>query len=325
MAKFPVEPTDKDGIIDAVNNLLSGPSGLGQNFAGFTNPPIQYYDNASQEKYDLPLDIPTNTPAYLTGNFRTPFTNDSSATKTYVAPIALAFSEYIDSRTAKYTFAETQATPPFAIGNPVIVEGVSSNYNGRQSPTGVVECTTDYVITRFNGDGLTYPAAGGGVIYYDAFFNGALVSTDCQAKVTVNGATDRVFISGQLNNLLTYTATTASEFEYTVTITRRTAFNNNDPINPDFVFGDSATVAVKNYFFKVPAGSGTIPPTPGADSFYNAPYPIETIFTSIIDTPGLGYYWYILEVEIDVKTGSDVVFTQSKFGNRSMSVQVVKQ
>lgn len=324
MAKFPVEHSDTDGVLEAVNNLLSGPSGLGQNFAGFTNPPIQYYDNDAQRKYGLPIDIPTNTPAYLTGNFRTPFTNDSSATKTYVAPIALAFSEYIDSRTAKFTFAETQATPPFAIGNPVIVVGVNGNYNGRQSPTGVVECTTSYVIARFNGDGNTYPAAGGGSIYYDAFFRGALVSTDCQAKVTVNGATDRVFISGQLNNLLSYTCTTDSEFEYSVTITRRTAFNNNDPVNPDFLFGDSATVAVKNYFLKVPAGSGTIPPAPDSTSYFKTASPLETIFTSIIDTPGLGYYWYILEIEIDVTQG-DVVFTQSKFFNRSMSVQVVKQ
>lgn len=324
MAKYPVESKDQDGIIDAVNNLLSGPSGLGQNFAGFTNPTIEYYDEATLAKYDLPAQIPTNTPAYLTGNFRTPFTNDSSTTKTYVAPIALALSQYIDSRTAKYTFAETQPAPPFAIGNPVIVAGVNGNYNGRNSPTGVVECTTDYVIARFNGDGFVYPAAGGGTIFYDAFFRGALVSTDCQAKVTVNGATDRVFISGQLNNLLSYTCTTDSEFEYTVTITRRTAFPNNDPINPDFVFGDSSTVAVKNYFIKVPAGAGTIPPEPDSASYYLSAPPLETIFTSIIDTPGLGYYWYILEVEIDIISG-DVVFPQSKFFNRSMSVQVVKQ
>jgi len=323
MAKFPVENSDKDGILEAVNSLLAGPSGLGQNFSGFTNPPIQYLDNATQEKYDLPLDIPTNTPAYLTGNFRTPFTNDSSATKTYVAPIPLAFSEYIDSRTVKFTFATTQAAPPFAIGNPIIITGVNSDYNGRQSPTGVVECTTQYVIARVNGDGNVYPTAGGGSVYYDAFLRGAFVSTDCQAKVTVNGATDRVFISAQLNNLLSYTCTTDSEFEYSVMINRRTAFNNNDPINPDFLFGDVSTVVVKNYMCKVAAGSGTFPTLGDNSDFTEAP-PIETIFTAIIDTPGLGYYWYILEVEIDIKDG-DVVFTQNKFTNRSMSVQVVKQ
>jgi hypothetical protein len=323
MAKYPVETKDQDGVIDAVNNLLSGPSGLGQNFAGFTNPPIQYYDADILAKYNLPEQIPANTPAYLTGNFRAPFTNDSSATKTYVAPIALALSQYIDSRTAKFTFAETQPAPPFAVGNPIRVEGVNDIYNGNYTPTGVTECTTEYVIARFNGDGTVSPAAGGGQVLYDAFRRGALVSTDANAKVTVNGGTDRVFISAQLNNTLSYTCTSDSEFIYTVLITRRTAFPNDDPINPDFVFGESATVAVKNYSCKVATGSGTFPTLDSTADYTVAP-PIETIFTAIIDTPGLGYYWYILEVEIDITAG-DVVFTQSKFGNRSMSVQVVKQ
>ena len=321
MAKYPVETKDTDGVIDAVNNLLSGPSGLGQNFAGFTNPVIQYFDNTGQT--DLPSLIPVNTPAYLTGNFRAPFTNDNSTTKTYVAPIALALSQYIDSRTAKYTFAETQPLPPFATGNPIRITGVNGNYNGTNSPTGVVECTTEYVIARFNGDGNVYPAAGGGSVLYDAFAGGAFVSTDCQAKVTVNGATDRVFISAQLNNTLSYTCTTDSEFIYSVMITRREAFPNDDPINPDFVFATARQVVVKNYSCKVAAGAGTFPTLDSTADYTVAP-PIETIFTAVIDTPGLGYYWYILELEIDVIDG-DVNFTQNKFGNRSMSVQVVKQ
>ena len=321
MAKYPVETKDNDGVIDAVNNLLSGPSGLGQNFAGFSNPVIQFRDNTGQT--DLPSFIPVNTPAYITGNFRAPFTNSSSATKTYVAPIALAFSEYIDSRTAKLTFAETQPAPPFAVGNAIRVEGVNNAYNGDYTPTGVTECTTDYVIVRFNGNGFTYPAAGGGQVLYDAFRGGAFVSTDANAKVTVNSATDRVFISAQLNNTLSYTCTTDSEFIYTVVITRRIAFPNDDPINPDFVFGEAYNAVVKNYSCKVAAGSGTFPTLDSTADYTVAP-PLETIFTAIIDTPGLGYYWYILEIEIDITKG-DVVFTQSKLGNRSMSVQVVKQ
>ena len=321
MAKYPVETKDSDGIIDAVNNLLSGPSGLGQNFAGFTNPVIQYFDNTGQ--YDLPEEVPTNTPAYLTGNFRAPFTNNSSATKTYVAPIPLAFSEYIDSRTAKLTFAETQPSPPFAVGNAIRVEGVNDIYNGNYTPTGVTECTTEYVIARFNGDGTTYPAAGGGQVLYNAFRRGEFVSTDCQAKVVVNGGTDRVFISAQVNNTLSYTCTTDSEFVYSVMITRREALPNDDPINPDFVFVEANNAVVKNYSCKVAAGSGTFPTLDSTADYTVAP-PLETIFTAVIDTPGTGYYWYILELQITIVSG-DVVFTQSKLGNRSMSVQVVKQ
>ena len=57
MSKFPVEYNDQDSnaVVDAVNYVLSGPSGLGQNFSGFSN-----YNSV-----------------YLTGNYRQPFTTFS--------------------------------------------------------------------------------------------------------------------------------------------------------------------------------------------------------------------------------------------------------
>ena len=48
MAQYPVE--DTAGLFEAVNYLLSGPSGLGQNFQGFSS----------------------YQPAYVTGTFRQP-------------------------------------------------------------------------------------------------------------------------------------------------------------------------------------------------------------------------------------------------------------
>ena len=55
MAKFPVELDDDEGQADAINYLLSGPSGLGQNFAGFSENGVNWY--------------------WLTGNYRPPFTS----------------------------------------------------------------------------------------------------------------------------------------------------------------------------------------------------------------------------------------------------------
>ena len=49
MATFPVQSGSEQNIIDGLNYVLSGPSGLGQNFAGFSS----------------------YTPAWLTGNYRT--------------------------------------------------------------------------------------------------------------------------------------------------------------------------------------------------------------------------------------------------------------
>ena len=61
MAKFPIDYTSKDSeeIVDAVNYLLSGPSGLGQNFDG-----VNYFE-----------------PSWLTGALRTPTTIRPYATR----------------------------------------------------------------------------------------------------------------------------------------------------------------------------------------------------------------------------------------------------
>lgn len=316
MAKFPVEMTDQEGIVEAINYTLSGPAGLGQDFQGFSSAATPYSGNAP----------PFNETAYLTGNFRPPFTNLDATTSTYVAPIALSQSEYIDSRTIKLTFAETQAEPPFALGNVPLVTGISPEepYNAvNGSSTGVIVCTTDYVIVRINGNGRTYPNGYGGQIQYRAFGPGVFVSTDCNAKVTVTGGSDRVFISAQLDNILAYTATETSTITYTVMINRRVGSINDDPTNPDYRFAFDQTVSVKNYYMQVDAGSGTLPP-PEVATYKVGVWPLETIFASVIDTPPPGYYWYLIELQIDT-TGGDAVITQNQLSNRGLTVQVVKQ
>jgi len=314
MAKFPVDVNDEDGIVEGLNYVLSGPAGLGQNFQGYSS-------NVTQGTNDA---APLNPPAYLTGNFRTPYVNDNIATKTYVAPISLKQSQYLDARTVKFTFKTTQDTVPFAIGNNIEVVGASAIYDGVYNPIGVIACTTDDVTVRVTGDGKTYPDAFTGTVSYDAFGGFAFVSTGVGAKVTVNGGTDKVFISAQLNNVLTFESTSTSVFNYTVMINRRTAFPTNDKTNPDFVFGDVQTISTKSYYVAGDAPGGTIPPAAGPTSYFIGTQPLETIFTSIIDNPPVGYYWYIVVIEID-NMGGDGVITQSVLTNRSISVQVVKQ
>ena len=314
MAKFPVELGDAEGIVEAVNYTLSGPAGLGQNFQGFSSNVVQGTNDSA----------PLNEPMYLTGNFRTPFVSDDPTTTTYVAPIALLSSEYTDARTIKFTFETTQAAAPFALGNNVEVDSVNADYNGFYSQTGVIQCTVDFVLVRITGNGQTYPTAFGGIISYNAFSGFAFVSTDVGAKVTVNSVTDRVFISAQLNNVLYYDCSLTTVFNYTVMINRRAAFPTNDPTNPDYVFGDTTTISTKNYYMQVGPGSGTLPPPPEPGSYQIGNQPLETIFTSIIDTPPVGFYWYIVDIEIDTM-GGDGVITYSELTNRSISVQVVKQ
>jgi len=288
MAKFPVEINDEDGIIDAINNLLSGPGGLGQNFAGFSS----------------------YTPAWLTGNFRVPYALSSEAQLT-VAPIALSQSEMLDGRTWKFTFATEQAKAPFALGNGIeVADSTDSFYNDTYSTIGVTECTTTYVIARTVNSYDVIAAAPGGTV---ALTTGSGdLSTDANARVTVTGGNDRVFISGQLLNTIGYTvASGPATLEYAVTINRYAGEPNNDPVNPDFVFTNKTKVSERVYTISGLTGTGTIDDK-------------ETIFTSILDVPNVGYYWYILEVKFNFTSGTAVVNT-SKFGLRSLSVQVVKE
>ena len=269
MSQFPINTPQ--GVYEAVNYLASGPAGLGQDFQGFSD----------------------YNPAYLTGNFRKPFTQPT-ADNLYVAPIALSSSQMLNGHTWKFTFASPQATPPFSPGNNIDVEGVTSSpvdwYNGIYSPVGVVQCTTTYVICQ---TAKSYPlqsaGTGGYVTYTNLDYN---MSTDCNARVTVTGAQDRVFISAQLDNIISYIVSTGSDdLVYTVAVNRYKGYINNDPINPDYIFDLDSTVALKTYTYSSLSGTGTLALN-------------ETIFTTLLDEPAPGYYWYILEVQFTSTGGN---------------------
>jgi hypothetical protein len=95
-----------------------------------------------------------------------------------------------------------------------------------------------------------------------------------------------------------------------VAINRYKAIPNGDPTNQDFLFNFDENVAIKTYNF-TNLTSGTTSLT-------------ETVFTTILDEPNIGYYWYILDVAFEFTSGSGDV-TYSKMGLRGLSAQVVKQ
>jgi len=358
---YPIENIASSQALDGLNYVLSGPSGLGQDFQGF-----QSY-----------------APAWLTTNFRAPFTTPglirlaegvsgqttltitngvqgivigmtvtgpgigAAATVTaiadnvvslnvantadlydfyvtfapaviprvYVAPIALGPSAWLDPYTWRHEFLVPEAAPPFVPGNNITVNGVTpSDYNGGYTPIGVVECTTDYVIARtqsaFPDPG---PGSGGTVDLYNTtqYPSEFVLSTDCNLKVTVTGPTDRVFISAQLLNTISYTATGSSDLLYTVSINRYFGEPNSDPVNPGFFFIFEERITERQYTFTGLTGTGTLSP-------------VETIFSTFVDTGiDAGYYWYILDVSFQRQSG-DIEVTESEFGLRSMTTQVVK-
>jgi len=299
-AKYPVDVGDSEGIVDAVNYLLSGPSGLGQNFAGFS----------------------TYTPGYLTGNFRIPFSQTTPA-ELYVAPISVSYAEQLDDRTIKYYFSGAPlASAPFSLGNGLTITGITpSTYNSADlrnagysiAQIGVVECTDSYVIVRTVA-AITTPLgtySSGGSIEYSSM--DTLISTDCDVRVTVTGGTDRVFISAQLDQLISYDVLVGTpDMTVYVDITRYKAFTNDNPTNPDYIFDEPYTVTEKVYEY-TGLSTGSLPL-------------IETVFTSVIDTPPPGYYRYIVEVYFQTfGVSTDIYVTEDELRLRSISAQVVKQ
>jgi len=402
MASYPVEAADTSGMVDAVNNLLSGPGGLGQDFSGF----------ASFEQ------------AYLTGNFRTPYTKLAPFNSTtnviprlYVALIPLSTSQMLSGNTWQFTFATAQAEPPFVIGQGITVSDVvdgtqepseftftgtksvlgsettypgifpttltgsgtglelnitllasgavaytisnttieieeggtgyivgdtvkvlgtalggttpandltltvlhtSGYYDNTFNPIGVVSCSTTQVIARTQGSfAIVAPGSGGDCSYEftsqgESGGSGYDISTDCNSKVVVTGGTDRVFVAGQLNNTISYTATTLSDLYYTVKISRYRGQPNTNLVNPGFVFLPDETVASIEYEFLALNGTGTLPV-------------VDTVFSTLVDADiAPGYYWYILDVNFFNTTG-DLQVTTCELAQRSFTAQVVKQ
>jgi hypothetical protein len=305
MPTYPIEAGDSEAIANGLNYVLSGPSGLGQNFQGFSAYSAAPFPGAA-------------TTSFLTGNYRPPFTQPTEALL-YVPFIDYNYGEMLDGQTWKFTFVSAQASPPYSLGQPLeITDSTDPYYDGRYT-IGVVECTTTYVILRSAGIfTVVAPTTFGTINWFntgatDNDGNPRYSSTDCNAKVTVTGASDRVFVAAQLNNVISYETDAAPfDFYYFVNINRYIGSPNNDPTNPEFVFNFDKVVSQKYYNFPALTGTGSL-----AD--------IETIFASVIDEPDPGYYWYILEVWTGTPDEGNCNVTSMELNLRSLSAQVVKQ
>lgn len=388
MAQFPLEFNNRDSesVIEAINYALSGPSGLGQNFAGssdsypawlkgtlrlpavvsgYTTPahgasgvasitvasPGTVRQNdpnvpskivAGQYVYGTniatgaqvdtsydPVNEPWTVPLTIanTGAVQGPVTfYNQSIPNLYVAPITISTVEWIDTLTLQVNFAVVQATPPFELGALAQISGTSnSTYNGIPG-VGVVECTESYVIIQRASEIEDQGTATGGTVKLsntiqppsvgtDPGFPGATYfnATDCRGTVIVNSSLANVFISTQLDNTITYTATAVSTIEYTVAVNRYIGTIPTTLYQGDVQYYYDATIASQSYQYSVGIGTATLPTE-------------KTVFTSIKDQPNSNLYLYRIDLLFRVinDTGAAEI-TTSKLGNRSMSVQVVKQ
>lgn len=313
VAKYPVDTGDEEGIVDAVNYLLSGPSGLGQNFDGYSAYKSVYLRPSGRQPWSLPItvgDPPTAQPLNPSVYLSIPISN--------IVPVGGNPSSFLT-----VTFATPQATAPFQFGDKIDIVGVTQTGSGtnlNQEGDVVFSCTTTEVVVGYNGDfesrtWRTY--VSGGTIGRD--FTNYPIDTDANARVSVQGGTDRVFINGQINLSWDYTCNTNTTYGVRVSIVRLNGFPSDTAGSAEFLFADTILVTEKITSRTVTVGSGT-------DS-------IETIFTSVLDGPNLnfGYYWYILQVQFDVDPYTPtsppyaVDIGRVTLGLRSLTAQAVKE
>jgi hypothetical protein len=191
---------------------------------------------------------------------------------------------------------------------------------------GVVECTESYVILQRGSEIPDGGTATGGtiklsntiqppVVGVDPGFPGSTYfnATDARGTVIVNGNLADVFIATQIDNTISYTATAASVIEYTVAVNRYIGTIPTTLYQGSLNFYYDATIASQSYQYSVAIGSATLPTE-------------KTVFANIKDEPESNLYLYRIDLLFRVINDSGAAeVTLSKLGNRSMSVQVVKQ
>ena len=254
MAGYPV---DDDGSLQgAVNDLLSGPSGLGQNFQGFSD----------------------YAPAYIRPTFRAPFTLPITTTldPRWYVDIPIGNIAPIDGESFQITFSSAQSSAPFQFGDRIDVINVTDDLSG-QTYNGqswrVFDSTTTYANVYFPGSYSWANYVSGGNVVRN-YMNTA-VSADNNARITVLGPTDQAFVTSQIRLDVDYTCTGASDFRVQNTIERWRGY----PIQgtEDYTFALDEIVSRQAEDFSV-TSSGSVP--------------VEAIFTTVLDSPDFGYYWY---------------------------------
>jgi hypothetical protein len=264
MATFPVE--DSAGILEGVNYLLSGPAGLGQNFQGFSDYQSVIVRPTVRQPFVLPIDTTLDASWY----FAIPISN--------MVPVNVVGGE---TNTVEITFT-AQATAPFQFGDRIEVRGVDPDFYDDANYI-VVSCTTSSLVFRTgSGRSFAWPTyVSGGTVGRD--FKNFNISTDCNARVTIFGPTDQAFITCQFYGEFDYTCDSACDFDMEVKIDRYRGIPNVG--STDFTFFFDETVSTQSFNYT--------PSANGSDQF-------QAIFTTVLDSPGFGYYWYICQLRFNI-------------------------
>lgn len=370
MSQYPLDTTSN--LTEAVNYLLSGPSGLGQNFEGVSKTAAPANNITETFQYEMltnAMTAPFSTNVTNTGSNVTPssitywpqlssidfyqvtppgittpnvvitgitsVTNNIITVAVTVNPIEITVPM---TTNAEFIFTEYGPGGPFAQNQLVTISGVTpAVYNGDyriiNDPAG--PGTSSLTLLRIDGAQTWTAYTSGGQISWQQ----QNIVTDLFAAVSVNGPTDRVFITCQAPFKGYIFNPTYASFDpgfdpltYELRINRYRATNKTTLPNGAKAFPylydgyewefDGNLVTVPYNLFS--------PPLLFLDG-YTSFKPDSSSFNNVIDSPGIGYFLYTFEIYFNNQYyfGAGDVNIQpiaiATYGFRSFTAQVIKR
>ena len=359
MSQYPIDSTD--GVLEAVNYLLSGPTSLGQNFEGISA--VGLDADTSADLFFIPVQtwytgLPFNGPLSFRTSEESPGSQDDPADpldsnvyypiwNTLPGGLAITAITAVTATGRDITVSVTLGTltnesqSPWTNGQVVVLTGITpSSYNGTYivvdfEPSGATYPTTD--VTLRSDTSQTWAAyTSGGVLSINDTFTGTTTQTfftGNQSIVTVTGPTDRVFVSSQSGALSVYTYT---KFDAIASYTPKIKLQLNryravttttlpDSANGQYYQGYEwvldDTIVDLSKIIDWDAIGSEVKVNNYGDIIYN----------NVIDSPGIGLYLYAFQLAQDAErdaspdTGAILIVGASTTGVRSFTAQVIKR
>jgi hypothetical protein len=309
MAQYPV--SDQQGLIDGLNYVLSGPGSLGQSFQGYSSNNTSaltgdiFDPNTGQVASGLPI---------TTGYLQYYLTDCQVRNSVSGGTDKVVVSGQVNIDFDYESLADSSCQYTVAINRYRAYPNTSTNYYDYLwfEQTTVASHTYSFDLPTTT-QGLMTVTASGTKIGYTQPSTGSLVYPVDYIQPGVNAFTgsgsDAVIqiqiaygVAGTYNNLNTKITVISAGSNWSI----------GDTIKiPGADLG--GITGVNDLILTVTGLTGATPTITQ-----------ETIFTNIIDTPPLGYYLYVIELQWYALTGSFTIGS-TNMNVRSISAQVVKQ
>ena len=358
MSQYPVDSTD--GVLEAVNYLLSGPTGLGQNFEGVSA--VGLDADTSADLFFIPVQtwftgLPYFGPLSFRESIEQPGSQDDPADpldpevyypiwNTLPGGLAITAITAVTPTGRDITVSVTLGTlnnesqSPWANGQVVVLTGITpSSLNGTYTVVNFITATETFPttdVTLRSDTSQTWTAyTSGGVLSINDFTltKDQFFPTGNQAVVTVTGPTDRVFVSSQASALSVYTYT---KFDAVLSYTPKVKLQINRyraiektalPDSVDFQYYqgyewqfDKSIVSLSKIIDWDAIGSEVKVNSYG-----------DIIYNNVIDSPGIGLYLYAFQIAQEAErdaspdTGAVLIVGANTTGVRSFTAQVIKR